>query len=95
MIINFADKDTESVWQRRRGAKRIDPRVVDTAYRKLVALDSVTTLAALAAVRGNNLKALKGDLKGKYSIRINDQWRIVFTWSDRGYASGVSITDYH
>jgi toxin HigB-1 len=65
-----------------------------TARRKLEALDSAQRLGDLAAARGNNLEALKGDRLGQHSIRINDQYRICFVWQT-GDASDVEIVDYH
>jgi proteic killer suppression protein len=65
-----------------------------TARRKLEALDSAQRLGDLAAARGNNLEALKGDRLGQHSIRINDQYRICFVWQN-GDASEVEIVDYH
>jgi toxin HigB-1 len=64
------------------------------ARRKLEALDSAQQLGDLAAARGNNLEALKGNRIGQYSIRINDQYRICFAWK-KGDAFGVEIVDYH
>lgn len=93
MIISFADRDTERVW-RREPAKRIDPRIHKTANRKLHLLDAATVLDALRVPPGNRLEALKGDRAGQHSIRINDQWRICFRWSDGG-AEHVQIVDYH
>jgi toxin HigB-1 len=64
------------------------------ARRKLVQLDSATELRDLAAPPGNRLETLHGDRKGQYSIRINDQWRVCFTWRDAN-AYDVEIVDYH
>ena len=64
------------------------------ARRKLVMVDAAGILAALKSPPGNRLEALKGALRGKHSIRINDRWRIVFRWTDAG-AEDVEITDYH
>ncbi len=59
-------------------------------------LDAATSLADLAALPGNRLEALKGDRAGQFSIRINDQWRICFTWPDRSPGPvDVEIVDYH
>jgi proteic killer suppression protein len=60
----------------------------------LVQLNHAGALGDLASPPGNQLEALKGDLAGRHSIRINDQWRIVFRWS-RGGPEEVEITDYH
>ena len=65
-----------------------------TAWRKLEAVDSARQLGDLAAARGNNLEALKGDRAGQHSIRINDQYRICFVWG-KGDAADVEIVDYH
>lgn len=63
---------------------------------KLDQLDAATTLKDLAALPGNRLEGLKGDRKGQFSIRINDQWRICFEWPDRSPGPGnVEIVDYH
>ena len=64
------------------------------ARKKLVILDAAPELTDLRIPPGNQLEALKDDRKGQYSIRINDQWRICFKWSD-GEAYDVEITDYH
>jgi len=64
------------------------------ARRKLIMVDSATFLEALNSPPGNRLEALKGDLSGRHSIRINDQWRIVFRWTDAGTEDGESI-GYH
>lgn len=64
------------------------------ALRKLDMLDAAPDLATLAAVPGNRLERLRGDRKGQYSIRINDQWRLCFEWKDSD-AYEVEITDYH
>ena len=66
------------------------------AEMKLDQLESATTLQDLAALPGNRLEALKGDRKGQYSIRINDQWRICFEWPGRSPGpTNVEIVDYH
>ena len=64
------------------------------ALRKLDALNAATRLGDLGAVPGNRLEALKGGRKGQHSIRINDQWRLCFVWSDEG-PDRVEIVDYH
>ena len=62
--------------------------------RKLIMVDAAAFLEALNSPPGNRLEALEGDLAGKHSIRINDQWRIVFRWTDAG-PEDVEIIDYH
>ncbi|WP_022873673.1 type II toxin-antitoxin system RelE/ParE family toxin [Nesterenkonia alba] len=93
MIRSFADRDTELVW-RRESARKIDPRIHKTANRKLLQIDAATTLDALRVPPGNRLEALRGDRAGQHSIRINDQWRSCFRWTDGG-AEDVQIVDYH
>ena len=68
--------------------------IEEQARKRLRWLDAATSLADLAAIRGNRLEALKGDRAGQHSIRINDQWRICFYWRD-GNALDVEIVDYH
>ena len=93
MIIDFADKEAENIFITGK-SKRFPSAVVKTALRKLDYLNRAKTLNDLLAPPGNHLEALKGDLKGKYSIRINDQFRIVFKFQS-GDASEVKVTDYH
>jgi proteic killer suppression protein len=93
MIASFADRNAEAVFQRRH-AKRIDPSLTRTAYRKLMMLDAAEVLDDLRSPPGNRLEALRGDRLGQHSIRINDQWRVVFTWRN-GQAHDVQIVDYH
>lgn len=93
MIVTFADRDTEALFNRQR-VKRIDPRIQPTALRKLRYLNNAATLDDLRVPPGNRLEALKGSRAGQYSIRVNDQWRIVFAWKD-GRAYDVTILDYH
>lgn len=93
MIRSFADPDAERLFQRRR-VKRLGPDIQRAALRKLAMLDAATTLDDLKAPPGNRLEALKGDRRGQHSIRVNDQWRIVFKWHDGG-ADDVAIVDYH
>ncbi len=64
------------------------------ARKRLRWLGAATSLADLGAIRGNRLEALKGDRAGQHSIRINDRWRVCFTWRD-GNAHDVEIVDYH
>lgn len=93
MIVSFADRETEALFKRER-VRRIDPRIQPAALRKLRYLDSAATLDDLRIPPGNRLEALKGDRAGQHSIRVNDQWRIVFRWAD-GNAHDVSVVDYH
>ena len=96
MIRTFGDKATEDLYHGRptRHAHRIPPDIVSSALRKLDLLDAAKKLTDLASPPGNRLEALRGLLHGRYSIRINDQWRIVFRW-EGGNVYEVRITDYH
>lgn len=93
VIESFADRDTQALFDRQR-PKRIDGRIQRAALRKLRYLDAAATLDDLRIPPGNRLEALKGGRAGRHSIRINDQWRIVFTWK-AGNAYDVTIEDYH
>jgi len=68
--------------------------IAGVARRKLVQLNNASLLGDLAVTPGNRLEALMGDLAGKYSIRINDQWRFIFRWTKAG-PEDVEIVDYH
>ena len=93
MIRSFRNRDTEKVF-RREGSRKLSPALERQALRKLILLDGAETLQDLRVPPGNRLERLRGDREGQHSIRINDQWRICFTWSD-GDAEDVEITDYH
>lgn len=93
VIASFADRDAEALFRRER-VKGIDPRIQRTALRKLRYLDNAASLADLRVPPGNRLEALAGHRAGQHSIRVNDQWRIVFTWRN-GHARDVAIVDYH
>lgn len=93
MIRSFGARETERLWQREH-VRSLDSRIVRPALRKLAILDAAVTLDDLRVPPGNRLEALKGDREGQYSIRINDQWRVCFTWTDTG-PEGVEIVDYH
>jgi len=93
MIVSFADPETALIWSGRQ-SRRLPPDIQASALRKLRLMNNSRVLEDLRVPPGNRLEALKGNLKGRYSIRINDQWRIVFIWSDGG-PSDVEITDYH
>ena len=77
-----------------RAVRQFPSELRANARRKLQMLDDADTLRVLMALPGNRLEKLKGDRKGQYSIRINDQWRVVFQWQD-GNALDVRIEDYH
>jgi toxin HigB-1 len=92
MIRSFQDKETEKVF-RREASRKFTSTLQRQAQRKLVILDGAEALQDLRIPPGNRLEKLRGDRKGQYSIRINDQWRICFIWSD-GDADDVEIADY-
>ena len=92
MIRSFQCKKTERLFKRER-VKEFDS-IATVALRRLVALDSAQALFDLLIPPSNRLEALSGDRKGQHSIRINDQYRICFTWRD-GNAEGVEITKHY
>lgn len=96
MIHSFKSQAAEDIFHGRstREARRVPQEVWKAAFRKLDILNAANTLQDLKAPPANRLEALKGNLKGKYSIRINDQYRIVFEFKD-GNAFEVEIQDYH
>jgi len=93
MIVGFRSKETESIW-RGEVSRRLPPEIQHTARRKLRMLNNARNLNDLRVPPANRLEALKRDRKGQHAIRINDQWRICFTWTDAGPAN-VEIVDYH
>ena len=92
MILSFLDPDAAALFAGERVRRLI--HVAAVAERKLQQLDSAATLDALRVPPGNRLEALKGDRKGQYSIRINDQFRLCFVWTPDG-VHDVEIVDYH
>jgi proteic killer suppression protein len=94
MIRSFRGALAELILQQRRVPKGFPTDIARVARRKLVQLDGAVLLSDLAVPPGNRLEALRGDLAGKHSIRVNDQWRIVFQWTDAG-PEQVEIVDYH
>jgi toxin HigB-1 len=93
VIRSFADREAEKIWRGER-SRRLPAGIQQTARRKLRMLNAAAGLDDLRIPPANRLEALKGERKGQYSIRINDQWRICFRWND-GAASDVEIVDYH
>lgn len=96
MIVGFGDEATEDIFHgdNTKAARRIPVVVWKTACRKLDMLNAAHELRDLAVPPANRLEVLHGKLTGRHSIRINDQFRIVFRWED-GSAHEVRITDYH
>jgi toxin HigB-1 len=92
VIKSFASAETEKLFVRER-VRRFEA-IERAAQRKLAILHAATRLDDLAAVPGNRLEKLKGNRKGQYSVRINDQWRVCFKWKE-GDAHDVEIADYH
>lgn len=96
MIVSFGDAATEALFHGEGGKvlRRIPANIRGGAARKLDMMNAASQLSDLRSPPGNRLEALKGNLKGKHSIRINDQWRVVFRWG-AGDAYDVAIDDYH
>lgn len=93
MIKSFRDKEAAKIYERRR-SRRLPEEIQQVALRKLRMLNNAQNLKDLRVPPANRLEKLRGDRAGQYSIRINDQWRICFTWR-HGDAYDVEITDYH
>jgi proteic killer suppression protein len=93
VIRSFGDKQTEIVYRGER-SRTLPPEIQSRANMKLFRIDQATQLEQLALPPSNRPEALAGSLKGFWSIRINQQWRIVFRWNT-GDAFDVKITDYH
>ena len=94
MIRGFRGKFAETIFRERAVPKGFPADLASVARRKLVMVNNAGMLSDLKSPPGNRLEALKGDLAGKHSIRINDQWRIVFQWTAEG-PDEVEIVDYH
>lgn len=93
MITSFSSSETEKIYHGQY-SKKIPKDIQRTARRKLLYLDNAINLQDLRSPPGNRLEKLKGGRAGQHSIRINDQWRICFLWSD-GKVEEVEIVDYH
>lgn len=96
MIKSFGNQLAEDLFDDKvsKAIRRFPPELKRAARRKLLYLHDAAELGDLAAPHGNRLEALKGELKGFHSIRINDQWRVVFRW-ENGNAFDVQVIDYH
>jgi proteic killer suppression protein len=96
MIVSFGDRATEDVYHNRptSRARRFPRDLVGLALVKLDMLNGSAAVLDLRSPPGNRLEALKGDLKGFHSIRVNDQWRLVFRWEGNN-ALDVRLMDYH
>jgi len=93
MIKTFKDAETEKIFHRQ-FSRKLPATIQQVVLRKLRMLNNAVTLEDLRIPPANRLEKLRGDKAGQYSIRINDQWRICFTWVD-GDVGDVEITDYH
>jgi toxin HigB-1 len=93
VILSFADSVTEKVWDRI-PVKKYGAELQRSALRKMLVLDAAEQLQDLRVPPGNRLELLSGDRAGQHSIRINNQWRMCFRWTDAGPAE-VEIVDYH
>jgi proteic killer suppression protein len=93
MIKSFKDKETEKVYSRE-GSSKLPRDIQQVALRKLRMVNNAKNLNDLRIPPANRLEKLKGTREGQYSIRINDQWRICFTWHEAD-AYDIEITDYH
>ncbi len=96
MIASFGDRATEDLYHGRptARARRFPRDVTDVALVKLDSLNGAASMLDLRSPPGNRLEALKGELKGLHSIRVNEQWRLVFRWEGND-AHKVRLTDYH
>lgn len=97
MIRSFADTATADIYHginSKLARKRLHPSLYNVARRKLDMIEAANDLNDLRVPPANKLEALKGNLNGKYSIRINDQYRIIFAWGNQG-PEQVEIIDYH
>jgi len=93
MIVSFGSKVTRKIWDGER-VKDFQAELQEISRRKLRMLNNSQNLMDLQVPPSNGLEKMKGNLKAYHSIRINDQWRIIFKW-DSGSASDVEIIDYH
>jgi proteic killer suppression protein len=93
MIASFRDKETERLWLSGE-SRRMPADPVRRAFKKLAILNAAITLENLKVPPGNQLVALRGDRTGQYRVRLNDRYRICFSWRD-GNAFNVEIVDYH
>lgn len=93
VIQSFRCVETKKIWEGKT-SRRFPQDIQRTALRKLIQLNAAGTLEDIRVPPGNRLEALKGNLAGRQSIRVNDQWRILFRWAETD-AHEVEIVDYH
>ena len=96
MIVSFGDDATADLYHGRTSnrIRRFPPTIIKPLLRKLDMINAAHTINDLRQPPGNHLELLKGDFTGYYSIRVNDQWRIIFQWNNNN-AHAVSLIDYH
>lgn len=93
MIVSFANKETERIFATGK-SKKLPPKVISRAIMRLTQLDNACEVSDLLMPPSNHLEALSGNKAGQWSVRINDQWRVCFSFAN-GEAADVEITDYH
>ena len=93
MILSFGSKDTEKIWNGKR-IKKIPIEIQQVGRRKLRMLNNSQNIGDLKIPPSNRLEKLSGEFRGFYSVRINDQWRIIFKWENNN-THEVQIIDYH
>lgn len=92
-MIRSLDKDSDRLYRSER-VRRFPSDIAERARKKMLQLNAATSIDDLRVPPSNRLEMLRGDREGQYSVRINDQWRLCFRWSD-GDAYDVEIVDYH
>ena len=93
MITSFADKESKKLYTTGK-SRKLPADIMRQTLRKLEQINSAGKIEDLMTFPGNRFEQMKGRMKGKYSIRINDQWRVLFSFTE-GNAYDVEITDYH
>jgi toxin HigB-1 len=94
VIINFRSSETKLLFEGYK-SRQYPPDIQKTALRKLLILDAATSINDLQVPPANRLEKLAGDRQDQYSIRINNQWRICFVWTEQNNVDQVEIVDYH
>lgn len=96
MIVSFGDRATEDLFHGRttNRTSRFPKEIASVALRKMDMVNAASLLSDLRSPPGNRLEALGGHLKGSYSVRVNDQWRLVFRWKS-GQVLDLKLMDYH
>jgi proteic killer suppression protein len=94
VIVTFKSDETKLIFDGFK-SRHYPPNIQKVALSKLLLLDAATSVNDLRVPPGNRLEKLAGNREGQYSIRINDQWRVCFVWTDENNAAQVEIVDYH